>query len=104
MLERVYRCRVRHHFEGHQKFESLWVKNEGGSLPCIKHFEKKKKHLLSYFVGMENMLHSANPCQSKFMGLNQLQMGKVFSQNVLHTKFYNKLKQRDVLLVQKFNN
>jgi hypothetical protein len=43
---------------------------------------------------MENGLHFATPCPFRFIGLITLQMERDFLQNVLCTKFLNKLKPR----------
>jgi hypothetical protein len=48
----------------------------------------------THFTNMENGLHFATPCPCRFIGLSALQMKRDFSQNVLCTRFLNKLKPR----------
>jgi hypothetical protein len=51
--------------------------------------------MLTHFAGLESELHIANPCSSsRFTGLSSLQMQRDFFQNILWTKFYNKLKSK----------
>jgi hypothetical protein len=48
----------------------------------------------THFTNVENGLHFATPCPCRFIGLSTLQMERDISQNVLCTRFSNKLKPR----------